>query len=230
MCDEAKATLTLASNNMAKHYDCLHNISPNYKMGDSAWVNLHNYLSMCPTKKLDDKWASPFKVTKIVSANTIKLALNSHLCGVHPVLPVSSLCMHKPDNVEGHQWALPPNPTTINNEEEFKVESILDSKVRYWQQWYLMKFKGWPSSANELLPVKNLEHTKQSIDTFHQEHPWVPMVGEAYQSSKCTRRHSREEVMSGYASGHTLIYHIRTETYDDMEVNLRPGPASPLPP
>ena len=172
----------------------------------------------------------PLQVTKIVSTNTIKLALNGHLHRVHPVLPVSSLHMHKPDDVKGHHQALPPDPTIINNEEEFEVKSIIGSKVRYWQQWYLLKFKGRPSSANKWLPVENQEHTKQSINTFHQKHPWAPKVRAAYQSSKHMRRHSREEVMSGYASGHTLIYHIRTKTYDDMEVNLRPGPASPLPP
>ena len=43
---------------MAKYYDCGRNRSPEYVVGDQVWLSLENYTSACPSKKLDDKWAS----------------------------------------------------------------------------------------------------------------------------------------------------------------------------
>src|SRR5258705_408824 len=71
--EEAKATLEQAADDMKQYYDWNHQAVPEYKVGDRVWLSLQNYLSDCPMKKLDHKWAGPFLITKVVSPAAVKL-------------------------------------------------------------------------------------------------------------------------------------------------------------
>ena len=102
--EEAKAALTLAANDMAKYYDCRHEHSPEYVVGNQVWLNLVNYDSTCPSKKLDNKWTSPFKV---ISPNAVKLALSGCVHGIHPVMSAASIHQYKADVVDGCTVAPP---------------------------------------------------------------------------------------------------------------------------
>ena len=70
-----KAALEHAADDMKQYYDWSHQSAPEYKIGDKVWLNLQNYSSDCPMKKLDHKWAGPFAITKVISPTTIKLHL-----------------------------------------------------------------------------------------------------------------------------------------------------------
>ena len=75
--EEAKATLEWAADDMKRYYDQNHQAVPEYKVGDRVWLSLQNYLSDCPMKKLDHKWAGPFLITKVVSPAAVKLQLST---------------------------------------------------------------------------------------------------------------------------------------------------------
>jgi hypothetical protein len=45
--------------------------------------------------------------------------------------------------------ATPPPTTLIDSEEEYEVEVILDSHMRYNRLEYLLKFKGYDESHNQ---------------------------------------------------------------------------------
>ena len=51
--EEAKAAFSLAADNMAKYYNRQHEHSPKYNVGDQVWLNLEDYGSAHPSKKLD---------------------------------------------------------------------------------------------------------------------------------------------------------------------------------
>jgi hypothetical protein len=58
-----------------------------------------------------------------------------------------------PDPIIGRRPALPPPTTLVNGEEdgeeEYEVEAILDSWMRYNCLEYLLKFKGYDESHNQ---------------------------------------------------------------------------------
>ena len=173
---------------MAKYYDRHREHSPRYSTGDQVWLNLENYPSARPSKKLDDKWAGPFKVVKIVSPNAIKLALSGRVRGVHPVVPTASIRRYSTGALEGRVDPPPPKPIDVDGQEEMEIERILDCKRRYRRFWYLVKFKGWPDSENEWIPLEELTHAKESVEDFHLEHPDAarpnPEVPKAFRSSR----------------------------------------------
>jgi hypothetical protein len=65
---------------------------------------------------------------------------------------------------------LPPPTTLIDGEEEYEVEAILDSRMRYNRLEYLLKFKGYDESHNQW-EVHTHVHAKPKIVLFHHKYP-----------------------------------------------------------
>src|SRR5260221_10961880 len=80
------------ADDMKQYYDWNHQVAPEYKVRDKAWLSLKNYSSDCPMKKLDHKWAGPFTITKVISPAAIKLCLSTQEKNIHPVISISSIC------------------------------------------------------------------------------------------------------------------------------------------
>ena len=163
---------------MAKYYDHGRERSPEYMIGDQVWLNLSNYPSTHPSKKLDNKWAGPFKVVKVVSPNAVKLALSGCVRGIHPVVTIASVWHFIPDVINGCMIPPPPQPIIVHGRDEMEIERILDCKMRYRRLWYLVKFKGWLDSGNEWIPVDKLTHAQESIEDFYHDHPNTPQPKE----------------------------------------------------
>ena len=59
--------------------------------------------------------------------------------------------------VEGEgEYQHPTSPITINNEDEYEVEQILDKRKHYGKIQYLIKWKGYPLSEASWKPEENL--------------------------------------------------------------------------
>src|SRR6266478_386894 len=150
--EEAKATLERAADDMKRYYDQNHQAAPEYKVGDRVWLSLQNYLSDCPMKKLDHKWAGPFLITKVISPAAFKLRLSAREKHVHPIVSISSIRPYTPDKIVKQPQPPQPGPITVEGKEEYEVEEILDSRFRWGKLWYLVKFVGWSHSDNMWLP------------------------------------------------------------------------------
>jgi len=70
------------------------------------------------------------------------------------VIHVSELEPYYKDNFGRKQE--PPPPISINEEEEFEVEEILDVRKHYGKTQYLIKWKGYPLSDASWEPKSNL--------------------------------------------------------------------------
>src|SRR6266446_2943502 len=140
MQDEVKATLEHVADEMAQCYDCQRSPTPIYEVRAKVWLNAQNYMTTRPTKKLDHKWLGPFEIEKVISSATIKLHLSPCKCGIHLVISISNVHPYHPDSIPGHPLNPHPNPTIIDGNKEYEVESIVDSKYRYCHLHYLVKF------------------------------------------------------------------------------------------
>src|SRR6266436_5176184 len=164
--EEAKAALEQVADNMKQYYDWNCQVAPEYKAGDKAWLSLQNYSSNHPMKKLDHKWAGPFTITKVISPAPIKLRLSTREKNIHPVISVSSIRPYMPDDIAKHPQPLQPGPVIVNDQEEYEVEEVLDSRFRWGKLWYLVKFIGWSHSDNMWLPHSGV-HAPAVVEEFH---------------------------------------------------------------
>jgi hypothetical protein len=63
-----------------------------------------------------------------------------------------------------------PPPTTLVDGEEYEVEAILDSQMRYNCLEYLLKFKGYDESHNQW-EVHTHVNARPKIALFHRKYP-----------------------------------------------------------
>src|SRR6266436_5571271 len=141
--EEAKAALEQAADDMKQYYDRSHQSVPEYKVGDKVWLSLQNYSSDHPMKKLNHKWASPFAITKVISPAAIKLCLSTQEKNIHPIVSISIVHPYIPDEIVECLQPPQPSPVMVDNQEEYEVKEILDSRFRWGKLWYLVKFIGW---------------------------------------------------------------------------------------
>src|SRR5260221_9003267 len=121
-------------------------------------------------KTLDQKWAGPFIITKFISPATIKLHLSAWEKNIHPVISVSIICPYIPDEIAECPQPPQPGPIMVDDQEEYKVEEILDSRFRWGKLWYLVKFIRWSHLDNMWLPHMEV-HAPAAVEEFHLQHP-----------------------------------------------------------
>jgi deoxyuridine 5'-triphosphate nucleotidohydrolase len=119
-----------------------------------------------PSKKLQQRFIGPYRISLVVSPVAYKLELPQTL-KIHPVFHVSLLRpYHPPDQVPHRQISPPPPPVIVGNEEEYEVEKILDKRTRRRQLQYLVKWKGYEEYDATWEPVCNLTHAPDAIKDF----------------------------------------------------------------
>ena len=81
---------------------------------------------------------------------------------------VDLLTPYRETEFHSANYAQPP-PDLIREEEQYKVEQVLDERnYRRWRKkQYLVKWKGYPDSDNQWLDAKDMENAQELIAEFH---------------------------------------------------------------
>jgi len=87
------------------------------------------------SKKLTECFVEPYRIKEIVSSNVVELELPSSI-RIHLVVNVSWVYLYKPQ-VKG-QKKVPPKPLIIKEKEEFEVEKILNKRVVWGKEKFLV--------------------------------------------------------------------------------------------
>ncbi|RKF54889.1 hypothetical protein GcM3_206023b [Golovinomyces cichoracearum] len=109
---------SLMQQQQAKYSNTHRSDAPLYKVGDMVYVDTRNWNTDRPTKKLDDKYAGPWKVTRVVpGSRAVEVDLPSELKseGIFNVFHPQLLRLYIPDPVPLQK---PPEPKPI------KIEKI----------------------------------------------------------------------------------------------------------
>src|SRR5258708_39753051 len=86
---------------------------------------------------------------------------------------------------------LQPGPIIINDQEEYEVEEVLDSRFRWGKLWYLVKLIGWSHSDNMWLPHSEV-HALAVVEEFHLQHPDSPCSSSpSTPTASCHPQHQR---------------------------------------
>ena len=155
-----------------RHADKKRKEGPEYRIGDKAWLSTKNIKTQRPSKKLDDKQIGPFEVLES-RGNIVTLKLPDSM-KIHNSFHVSLLRPDSNDPLKG-QHVAPAHPVIIEDEEEWEVDDILDSrkfgptkKLQYRAKW-----TDHPPDP-KWYDAKDFEHAREIVQDFHERYPKKP--------------------------------------------------------
>ena len=127
-------------------------------------------------KKLENLHDGPFKVLKKVgaSAYTLEIPDTWKKAGIHPTFNEKLVTPYHAPSFPSQQKPPPPPPAVVNEQEEYEVQKILDSKMRWGKVHYLVKWKGYSDVHNEWIPAENCDNAKDAVEDFHKKYPRKP--------------------------------------------------------
>ncbi|MBW0565357.1 hypothetical protein O181_105072 [Austropuccinia psidii MF-1] len=170
-----KEELESAIRRFKKYADRNRAIPPDFQPGDKVWLASKNIKTTRPTKKLSERWVGPFEVLKKIGSHAYHLKLPQQWKSVHPVFHVSLLEPVKYSTIPNrHQ--LPPPPVLVEEQEEWEVAQVLDSKLKRGNLWYLVEWKGFSEDPERTTwePASNLTNSPDLVKDFHSFYPDKP--------------------------------------------------------
>jgi len=168
--EEAKAVLRKAQEEMKKFADRKRGKSEEYRVGDLVLLSTKNLkwqIKGRRSEKLTERFVGPYKIKGIISSNAVELELPKSI-RIYPVVNVSRVRLYKPQ-VEG-QKKTPPKPVIIEGEEEFEVEKILNKRIVWGKEKFLVQWKGYTAEGNTWENRENLENAKELVEEFEKEY------------------------------------------------------------
>jgi len=165
-----KDNLRLAQERQKQNAD-QHRRDVQYQVNDKVLINAKNINDPTqanrPTRKLSPKYIGPYTIEQVISTTAYKVKLSPNL-KIHPVFHVSVLKPYKSNNNDFSRLIPPPPEVIEDNEPEFEVEQVLDTKLVRNKRYYLIKWTGYPMYDATWEPVENLTNASDAIKEFNQ--------------------------------------------------------------
>ncbi|MBW0555408.1 hypothetical protein O181_095123 [Austropuccinia psidii MF-1] len=163
-----KEELESAIKRFEKYADRNRAITPDFQPGDKVWLASNNIKTTRPTKKISERWLGPFEVLKNIGSHAYHLKLPQQWKSVHPVFHVSLLEPVKQSNIP-NQYQLPPPLVIVEEQEEWEVAQVLDSKLKRGTLWYLVEWKGFNEDPERTTwePASSLTNSPDLVKDFH---------------------------------------------------------------
>jgi reverse transcriptase-like protein/integrase-like protein/chromodomain-containing protein len=140
---------------------------PQLIVGQRVWLKGRNLHVRGPAKLLPKRYG-PFLITQKIENMAYRLQLPPSI-KVHDVFHVDLLTPYKETEEYGQAYARPP-PITMQSEEEYEVELILQArcKRRGDSLKYKVHWKGYPSADDSWVPHKDL-HSPDLLKEFYAQ-------------------------------------------------------------
>jgi hypothetical protein len=164
--DFIKKKLTNAQEMQKKHADKHRTSSSEYQVEDMMWLFIKNIRIERSFRKLDHKWIKSYKIKRL-SRDACQLNLSSSM-KIHDTFHISLLRLAATDLLT-EQIQFSSFPIVMNDEEEYEVHDILDSRYHYDKLQYRVVWTDH-SSDRAWYSTKNFEHSKNILADFHQRY------------------------------------------------------------
>ena len=168
---DAEAALRLSKEHMKEGRPKFYGASA-LKVGDKVWLQAKQIKIHQQSAKLGPKQLGPFKITEVICDVDYRLVLPLAL-KIHDVFHADRLSPYKGNDVNG-LTPPPPDPVTVDGEEEYKVNHIRDSKLFGRTLKYLVCWTGYGEGEDTWEPASKLKHSPEKIREFHARHPGAP--------------------------------------------------------
>ncbi|CCO34838.1 Retrotransposable element Tf2 155 kDa protein type 1 [Rhizoctonia solani AG-1 IB] len=153
---QSKARLTQGKNT---------EIPLSFEVGEEAWLDAKNINLKTKSDKLTERRLGPFKVTEKISDHAYRLELPKTM-RVHDVFYVGLLSKVKRNELQA--WENRPPPITVDGEEEYEVEGIMDSRETKGKWEYLIKWKGYGPEESTWEPKANLKNAAKHLKKYEE--------------------------------------------------------------
>lgn len=150
--------------------------APDYHPGDLVFLSSKNLKVQRPTRKLGPRYEGPFPIDGKVGSHAYRLRLPKAM-KIHPVFHVSLLKPAWDDHLPPlpGQQIDPPQPVIIDEEEEWLVDEILDSRMYRKRLQYRVKWSDSPDDRTWYNADSNeFEHCDELVQRFHERYPEKP--------------------------------------------------------
>jgi hypothetical protein len=124
-----------------------------FEVGEEAWLDTKNINLKTKSNKLTEQHLGPFKVTEKISNRAYRLELPKTM-RVHDIFYMGLLSKVKHNEFQA--WENWPPPITVDGEEEYEVEGIMDSRETKGKWEYLVKWKGYGLEESTWEPKANV--------------------------------------------------------------------------
>ncbi|MBW0577051.1 hypothetical protein O181_116766 [Austropuccinia psidii MF-1] len=125
--------------------------------------------------KLSERWVAHFEVIKKIGSHAYHLKFPQRWKSFHPVFHMSLLEPVKQSSIPScHQ--LPPPPALLQEQEEWEVAQVLNSKLIRGKLWYLVEWKGFSEDPERTTrePPSSLTNSPDLLKDFHSLYPDKP--------------------------------------------------------
>ena len=120
------------------------------------------------TKKFSAPYIGPFRVIEVRSDLVYKIELPKNMKRFHPVFHVKLLKKYTKPHVS-RRLLRRPGPIIIDDEEEWEIETILTSKIRYGVEQFLVRYKGWGFEEDFWLKREDLDNCQAILKKFEKQ-------------------------------------------------------------
>jgi hypothetical protein len=164
--DFIKKKLANAQHNQKKYVDQKRTLSSEYELEDMMWLFTKNIKIERSSRKLNHKWIESYKIKKVLrDACQLKL---SQSMKIHDIFH-TFLIRKTATNSLIEKIQLSSLSIVMNDEEEYEVNDILDSRYHYDKLQYRIVWTDH-SSDRAWYSAKNFEHSKNILADYHQRY------------------------------------------------------------
>jgi hypothetical protein len=147
-----------------------------FKINDKVFLNAKNIISIRSFKKLNYKYYDLYTINESINKISYRLNFSSIMKNIHDVFHVFLLkfANEKDDETSSFIW--------VEDEKQWKIEEIVDKKVRKNRTSYLIKWLEYSHSNNEWVKKEDMSNVKKAIEKF---------LKSSTKNDKCVNRRRR---------------------------------------
>ncbi|CAJ0949465.1 unnamed protein product [Ranitomeya imitator] len=150
----------------ANHQGC---VGPRLRVGHLVWLSSRYVPMKVSSPKFKPRFIGPYKISEVLNPVSFRLALPASFA-IHNVFHRSLLRRYVAPMVP---FVDPPAPVLVEEELEYVVEKILDSRISRRKLQYLVKWKGYGQEDNSWVFASDV-HTADLVRAFHLARPDQP--------------------------------------------------------
>jgi len=171
--EEAKSAIRKAQEDMTQYYNRRRTPAPMYKPEDQVYLDASDIKITCLSPKLSHCRLEPFEIENQVGPSAYHLKLPHGMRQLHLVFNVVKLSAAPEDPILGRKPQAPLPPITIDGEEEWKVEEILNSRWHRRRFQFLVKWNGFSREHNSWEVASDVK-ALNLVAEYYRKHPAAP--------------------------------------------------------